>query len=552
MMRNLCKVAVVAIVLFGFTWVASAQWLPAPLNQGQGLPYDWTSRHVVYSSNGANQGVVQEQPRYWIQQMLRHRGEVEAASVNGDRAQLDSFFAGRKFKKKHFPKLKKRHVVKVKRDWNTSMGNAVYDLASPTYPAAFVANSSTPSCTNDFVVFTLPTGGSTYPGNFNIIAFNNLYGGPSSTNPLCSKAPQALFAYNASTNGGTLNGSPVLSLDGTEIAFVENSPAGSVFHVLRWKAGDLNNTEANFPDASNGAKMPTCLSNVLPCEYSLPLPNSGAASLSSPFVDYSDDIAYVSADNGQVYSIQPVFNTGHGQPVLVWNRQIGGSNDVMTPPIFDATSQNVFVGDASTGTAYYVRANGFSKGTCANAGPPPCVGSTTYLFPGDNPQMDEAPIVDSNSEHVFFFGRGHPSGDEVANPKDGSYLVQLDPILSNGSVQLASLGAGADNPIRPGSFNNNYFATGPAAGLIYTCGYDTNNSPQLYAFGFDSSGAMLTTPVSGSPFSLSNGNDKPALCSPVSENYVGGIDRIFLGASDFCVGSSGNHGCALSYDVTAG
>ncbi|MGH7984956.1 MAG: hypothetical protein ACREQX_01520, partial [Candidatus Binataceae bacterium] len=178
MMRNLCKLAAVAIVLFGFTWVASAQWLPAPLNQGQGLPYDWTSRHVVYSSNGANQGAVQRQPRYWIQQMLRHRPEIEAASVNGDTS-VDSFFAGRmakKHKKAHFPKFAKHHKVKVKRDWNTSMGDVAYNLASPTYPAAFVAGS-TPSCTNDFVVFTLPTGGTPYPGNFNIIAFNNLYGG---------------------------------------------------------------------------------------------------------------------------------------------------------------------------------------------------------------------------------------------------------------------------------------------------------------------------------------------------------------------------------------
>src|SRR5438034_6123466 len=49
-----------------------------------GLPTDWTSQHVVFS-NTDNPGVlerIQQDPRYWLQQLRRHAGQNPSASPN--------------------------------------------------------------------------------------------------------------------------------------------------------------------------------------------------------------------------------------------------------------------------------------------------------------------------------------------------------------------------------------------------------------------------------------------------------------------------------------
>jgi len=91
-----------------------------------------------------------------------------------------------------------------------------------------------------------------------------------------------LFAYNITTApGGRIDTSPVLSLDGTQIAFVESvpgSPGFAIFHVLTWHAGD-----GTAPDDA-----------VAPANItSLTFSPIASDNYSSPWVDYSADIAYV-------------------------------------------------------------------------------------------------------------------------------------------------------------------------------------------------------------------------------------------------------------------
>src|SRR5262249_54066456 len=114
--------------------------------------------------------------------------------------------------------------------------------AEPT-PAKYTFDIyANPSCTNDYAVFGInaAAGSSTQA---NIIAFKNLYAG---TNPpgLCGSAPTVYFAYNVGT--GTVPAAPVLSIDGTKVAFVENNSA-SVFHVLTIGTTGSNGTAYNAP-----------------------------------------------------------------------------------------------------------------------------------------------------------------------------------------------------------------------------------------------------------------------------------------------------------------
>ena len=112
-------------------------------------------------------------------------------------------------------------------DWNVSLGASGARVADGMYPAKFTFNvNDTPDCTKDFVVFALNVGSSSTQTG--IVAFNNLYtaypaGG------LCGFAPTVKWAYN--TTPGGITTSPVLSLDGTKVAYMENS-SPPAFHVL--------------------------------------------------------------------------------------------------------------------------------------------------------------------------------------------------------------------------------------------------------------------------------------------------------------------------------
>ena len=79
---------------------------------------------------------------------------------------------------------------------------------------------------------------------------NNLYAGTAPAG-ICGAAPTAMFSYNTTTvTGGKIVTSPVLSQDGTKVAFVESVPgASSIFHVLTWTSGQGTLTSSVTPTA---------------------------------------------------------------------------------------------------------------------------------------------------------------------------------------------------------------------------------------------------------------------------------------------------------------
>jgi hypothetical protein len=278
-------------------------------------------------------------------------------------------------------------------------------------------------------------------GAFNIIAYNNLYVSAAGGGRFCTgTAPKAIFEYNASSAGGTLNGSPVLSLDGTLIAFIENTTAllgGAVLHVLKWRSGDIQTLDLLFPEPFNLIALTDCTTNgaAAPCEYNLqytPSASRNTATLSAPFVDYRSDTGYVSDDRGNVYAISPVFTATPGHPPVVlagWPVNVGASV-VLTPPVYDGVSKNVFVA-SSTGSEFFIKTIGSTTGSCSS-GSPPCVGSNTLAFTGGG-SIVEGPVVDSGSGRVWVFGT-------QTGGTSGSYVVQTDTQLGPSSVAAAQIG----------------------------------------------------------------------------------------------------------------
>jgi len=199
-----------------------------------GLPQDWTHRHIVFSRRVMSEHpeLANREPRM-LHQFLRETQRHSLPSVDSSNEPSRG----------------------AKRDWSVALvgGRVAFGMS----PAVFVFDASaTPDCANDYAVFGLDVAGIT-GGQANLVGFNNLYSGAGG---ICgSGGPSVLFAYNTTLFGGKIMTSPVLSLDGTKIAFVESGITSSVFHVLTWAAGDgTSPTNSAVP----GAKMTSLVFDV--------------------------------------------------------------------------------------------------------------------------------------------------------------------------------------------------------------------------------------------------------------------------------------------------
>ena len=159
-----------------------------------GMPYDWSHRHVVFSSPETSErltGIMQD-ARYWQQVYRRFYGKAIPRMP---------------------PVQQRTGRGSTKVDWAESSGSNLNFMSVASFPAKYSFNIANPNadCTNDFVVYEFPIANA---NNINLMAFNNLYVNNSGTGVCPGTTPSVLFAYNASVNNGLLSTSPVLSLDG--------------------------------------------------------------------------------------------------------------------------------------------------------------------------------------------------------------------------------------------------------------------------------------------------------------------------------------------------
>lgn len=346
---------------------------------------------------------------------------------------------------------------------------------------------TTTSCEGDFVVFPI----NTLPGTTqaNIIAFHHLY-----TNCLVS-APKTLWAYRI--GDGPVGTSPVLSLDGSEVAFVENSSRGATFHVLKWSAG-----EGSGPfDPAQPCK--SCLRSVT---YAPTQPSTR----SSPFVDYWLNTAFVGADDGYLYAIGPVFGRQDSLTVIARSRKLQGTK--LTSPVVAITGLGkrfVFVSD---GSRLYAFTYGCSLGQCGFD----FVGSYT-VSEADAEAIQDSALADVDRGRVFWFSRRDATGQSAL-------LIETDYELRN--VVTATLGPASAIPVRSGAFDDAHLSSGGQKGNLYACGKTGNGKPVLYRFRFDNGDWTRTAPVTNE-----NVSSHPADCSPLTTFSVGGTDRLFLGVA---------------------
>jgi hypothetical protein len=411
----------------------------------------------------------------------------------------------------------------LKIDWSVPLGAGI--VAPNMFPAKYSFDiNAAPNCANDYVVYGLNVAGVT-GGQANLVGVTNLYSG---TGGLCGANPTVNWAYNGSTAGGSVLTSPVLSLDGTKIAYVESAATSSIFHVLTWKAGDGTSATASaFP------LLPTNCAAGTSCLKSVTYATTATDTLASPWVDYQTDKGFVASNDGKIYRISCVFACAlNTQPTVEWTYTLpvagtGGAAAQPNGPVYDFPSGRLFVGD-QLGEVWVINAKTntpslnagpvmIGGGGCTAAHPPGRTGTgADCAANGGSFGIPDSVIMDSssNSQSIFLFsGNDGTSGASavVAQLKmDLTGLVRVH-------VGLGSVGRTIPNwNIHSGAFDNTYFGATPSGGHLFLCGTDTGTTqPYHYWIGFSAYPTMDSAP-SGSLFRVMVA-DIP--CSPYTELF---------------------------------
>jgi hypothetical protein len=424
--------------------------------------------------------------------------------------------------------------------------------------------SATESMTN--FMWSTFTGG-TSPST-SIIAYENLY-------PTCNGGvPTTAWAYGT---GGTVTTSPVISLDGSQVAFVQNSAAGAAQLVILKPlitSGEAFNNPGAITSEPNAAAYRSCASD---CMYVIPfaqdgsdptLPSDGLAPAgsggSSVWEDYAFDVAYVGDDQGYLHSFTGVFTGSPAEvtsgsftwPVSVCPIPCASNNEnsnPLTSPVYDESRGVIYVGDYG-GKVDWINVSSSTISANSTTYPPGTVTTTSGIAAGDQDLYD-APLVDPSagtSGYLYeMVADDQTSNCAGSNPCSGIFQLAGEFVDGDAGTEEATGYTTTARAVYTGSFDNAYYS-GTAAGHLYVCGGSTATSahPTLYAITFSSTAHTTMSAVTTGPALSSAG----ATCSSITEAYnpTGTpADYIYTSVttSGSTAGCTAGDGCVEAYNV---
>jgi hypothetical protein len=350
--------------------------------------------------------------------------------------------------------------------------------------------------------------------------------------------PSVYWAYDTDRN--TVLTSPALSLDGTQVLFVETNGTQGELVLLKWAPSTTETTAS--PATVPRVPHDMYAGCTAPCMTTADLSDASSAANdtnSSVFYDYSNDAAYVGDNSGWLHKFSPVlFGVLTEVKTPGWPVQVNpGAATILTSPVFDSVSGNVFVEDLG-GFLYLVNSTTGS------------VTTSTKLDYGVG--LVQGPIVNSTAGLVYVFASSDNSGEcGGANCAAVYELSTSFPAGTAGSkvvVGNSTVSGKLPNPLYIGTFDSTYEDSTSATGNLYVCG-NTGGSPIVYQVAVHS--GVLGTVNAGPTLS----NSSPP-CSPVTDvlnaNVAGGATEwIFAsaeasGVSSACVGG----GCVMNFKDT--
>ncbi len=553
-----------ALALAGVALLAAAS-LPAFAQAGPavttGRPTDWTHHHLVFSDPGpaADAGAkgndfhsqdVRNSTRYALHQMRRNPSLRPSVSP-GSGPRVDSTSA-------------------MHKDWSENLSKG---LVNPnTFPAKFSFNTNAYSCASDYIVY--PTGiagsGTTQA---TIVAYNELYGtsGPNGTgcggaSALGSTVPSTYWAYNTAypqgsttADGSKITTSPVLSLAGDQVAFIQvNSSSVASLVLLKWAT---STSVVALDTATTNVTAANYRACTAPCMTRITLNGSPNDTWSAPFYEYYDDLLYVGDNSGKLHKFTNLFVSGtpaevtSGYPVTLSTTAVD-----IASPIYDYTTGKVFVGSAN-GVLYSVTG---STGAVA--------AYSRTLASANSHGIYDAPLVDSNAGKVYVFVEDTVAQTSGRTTARGNCVYQF-PITFTGSGTSVGtsepLGTGTaggpagEHYFFSGIFDNIYYSsTNGTAGNLYVVGNINSTSGSLYRVPITSGGAMgapVAVKINGtapypSPITEFCNNGTSA-CVASGTATTQGTDYIFFsayGANETGCATAAGDGCVLAYNVSTG
>jgi hypothetical protein len=416
------------------------------------------------------------------------------------------------------------------------------------YPAKYGASLTSASCSGDFVVY--PTGQAGSATAATIMAFSNLYSSCSGT------VPSVAWAYNTGT-GYAVTTSPVLSLDGTKVIFVQSNGTSAELVVL--KVPSTPGGTLTSPDTVTAVtNITSACSNVCMTVTAL---NGADDTYSAPYYVYpppdnvGGDTVFIGTNSGTLLRISPVLN-GAAPTGTLPSATLTGAAEVASP-VYDIVSGCVFAGD-SNGFLYSVN-SGLSGGSVCT--------SNTFGQYGRSEQLGEngagifdGPLVDPVTETIYAFV-GEAASAPICTTAGANCLVEFTPTtFKSGATNTAPahsepLGGRSTeaNPIYDGMFDNTYYSSINGVGNLYVVGGTGQTSAAtLYRVPI-AAGGITSAAVSAATVTSTGAYPWP---SPVTEffNNGTGTDYAFFsvnrGAGGLGCTNAAGSGCILSFNIT--
>jgi len=501
--------------------------------RGVALPTDWSHSHLVFSHPGsvAQAMRLQEDPRF-EQQLYRRALPLQLSVAQTKRGHM---IPPDPVRPPHLPQPPQPpHPPHAPHSpnglWDESLG-ADATVGAVNFPAKFSFNSAVANCasatTPDFVVYSTGLTGSGTQAS--LIAYDNLYNGCSGT------VPTVYWAYNT---GGQILTSSVLSLDGTQLAFVQTAGGIGSVVLLKWAASATETVGSpGVPTAATPATYSSC---VAPCMTSIILQDTSHVPTnditSSVFYDYTGDTIWVGDSRNWLHRFNPVFSGPLAEVGSPWPVQLFPTDaTALASPVYDHGSGNVFVGDAG----------GYFYSVSAATG---AVTKSSQLDHGTG--IVGGPLVDSTAEVAYVFSSNDGSTACAGGPCAAVYRFAAGFAAGSAGAE-AAVGASTatPSPLYEGALDSAYENSSDAAGNLYVCG-DTGGDPTLYQVQI-TSGAVLSTVVAGPVLTTA-----ATACSPVTDflnsNATGGSTE-FIFASAQTAGTStpcAGGGCIMNFKDT--
>jgi hypothetical protein len=393
-----------------------------------------------------------------------------------------------------------------------------------------------------------------------IVALDNLYVGTcSSTSVPYYSGSTALYYWSYNT-GGQATTSPVLSLDGSQVAFVQNVAGAASLVILKWRANSRSSSinppqgtvelPVTLTSQANAAAYRSC--NPLPdpggCMFTIPLSGGATDSKSSPFYDYANDVLYVGDDLGSLHKFTGVFLGNPAEVVSsgaqIWPASVNTGYQLNSPVLDDndggvtAGTPGIFVTDNS-GVLWRIDAT-------VGSGAGGKIGTAKLANTG----FDDGPVLDPTIGNVYVFARGDVGGGSAQRAGVFQFPVRFAASATGAEAKVST-----DNTVQPtafftGDFDNTYYTSVGGTGSMYVC---ATNAGKTAMWQIPVTAGALGSPVPGP--TLATGDVD---CSPVTEFNNGTTDRIFVSITSdaltttpiSCPFNLSNYGCVMSFNVT--